>query len=39
MTPHIITDYSQSKAVTEEFRQKLDGIRKEFEMRERNKNK
>jgi len=39
MTPHIITDYSQSKAVTDEFRQKLEGIRKEFEERERRKNK
>jgi len=37
MTPHIITDYIQSKAVTDEFRQKVEGIRREFEQRERSK--
>ncbi len=30
MTPHIITDHIQSKAVTEEFREKIEGIKKEL---------
>jgi general secretion pathway protein D len=37
MTPHIITDNVTSKAVTEEFKQKLEGIRKDIEERERRK--
>jgi general secretion pathway protein D len=35
MTPHIVTDHIQSKAVTEEFREKVEGIRKELEKREK----
>jgi len=30
MTPHIITDHIQSKSVTEEFREKVEGIKKEL---------
>lgn len=30
MTPHIITDQTQSKSVTEEFRDKVEGIKKEM---------
>ena len=30
MTPHIITDHIQSKTVTEEFREKVEGIKKEL---------
>jgi general secretion pathway protein D len=30
MTPHIITDQTQSKSVTEEFRDKVEGIKKEL---------
>jgi hypothetical protein len=35
MTPHIITDADQSRAVTQEFRQKVRGIQDEIERRER----
>ena len=35
MTPHIITDANQSRAVTEEFRQKVRGIHEEIERREK----
>jgi general secretion pathway protein D len=31
LTPHIITDETQSKTVTEEFREKIEGLKKEFE--------
>ena len=31
MTPHIITDHIQSKTVTEEFREKVEGLKKELE--------
>jgi general secretion pathway protein D len=34
MTPHIITDHIQSNAVTQEFREKVEGIKKELEERE-----
>ena len=37
MTPHIITDHIQSKTVTDEFRDKLEGLKKEFEMWEKKK--
>jgi len=33
MTPHIITDHTQSRAVTDEFRNKVEGIKKELEKR------
>ena len=35
MTPHVITDLDQSKAITKEFRDKVGAIKKEVEMRER----
>jgi general secretion pathway protein D len=35
MVPHIITDANQSRAVTQEFRQKVRGIADEIERRER----
>lgn len=31
LTPHIITDETQSKTVTEEFREKIEGLKKDFE--------
>jgi general secretion pathway protein D len=31
LTPHIITDEIQSKTVTEEFRDKIQGLRNEYE--------
>jgi len=35
MTPHIIADQSQSKSVSEEFREKVKGLKKQFEEREK----
>ncbi len=37
MTPHIITDHIQSKAVTDEFREKVEGLKKELEKMEKKK--
>ena len=31
MLPHIVTDHTQSRAVTEEFRDKVEGLKKELE--------
>ncbi len=31
MTPHIITDHTRSQAITEEFKERLEGIKKELE--------
>jgi general secretion pathway protein D len=31
LTPHIVTDENQSKTVTDEFREKIEGLKKEFE--------
>jgi len=31
LTPHIITDENQSKAVTDEFREKIEGLKKDYE--------
>jgi general secretion pathway protein D len=39
MTPHIITDHTQSNAVTREFRDKVEGIKKELEKREQKEKK
>lgn len=39
MTPHIITDTSQSQAVTQEFREKIEKIKKELELKEKEKEK
>jgi len=35
LTPHIITDETQSKTVTEEFREKVEGIKRELEKRKK----
>jgi len=35
MTPHIITDHTRSNAVTREFREKVEGIKKELEKKEK----
>jgi general secretion pathway protein D len=35
MTPHIIADQSQSKAVTEEFTEKVQGLKKQFQQLEK----
>ena len=37
MTPHIITDHLQSRAVTEEFKDRLEGIKKELKKWEEKK--
>jgi general secretion pathway protein D len=37
MTPHIITDHVQSDAVTKEFKEKVEGIKKELEEKEKRK--
>jgi general secretion pathway protein D len=39
MTPHIITDHTQSNAVTREFREKVEGIKKELEKKEKKEKK
>ena len=39
MTPHIITDQTQSKSVTEEFRDKVEGIKKEIHKEKEKKKK
>lgn len=33
MTPHVITDHIQSRAVSEEFKSKIEGLKKELEKR------
>jgi general secretion pathway protein D len=35
LTPHIITDHIQSKTVTDEFREKIEGLKKELEKQEK----
>ncbi|OGP73775.1 MAG: type II secretion system protein GspD [Deltaproteobacteria bacterium RBG_16_49_23] len=35
LTPHIITDHIQSKTVTDEFREKIEGLKKELEKKEK----
>ena len=39
MTPHIITDHLQSKTVTDEFKEKVEGLRKELEKEKKKKEK
>jgi general secretion pathway protein D len=39
MTPHIITDHIRSRAVTEEFKERLEGIKKELETWEEKRKK
>jgi hypothetical protein len=35
MTPHIITDHIQSRTITDEFKDKVEELKKEFEKREK----
>ena len=35
MTPHIITDHIQSRSVTEEFKEKVEGLKRELEKKEK----
>jgi general secretion pathway protein D len=37
LTPHIITDENQSKTVTDEFREKIEGLKKNFEKAKKKK--
>jgi hypothetical protein len=39
MTPHIITDHIQSRSVTEEFKERVEGIKKELEKEEKKSKK
>jgi general secretion pathway protein D len=39
MTPHVITDLAQSNAITREFREKVEGIKKDLEKEEKKKKK
>jgi general secretion pathway protein D len=39
MTPHVITDLNQSNAITREFREKVEGIKKDLEKEEKKKKK
>jgi general secretion pathway protein D len=39
MTPHVISDLNQSNAVTREFSEKVEGIKKELEKREKENKK
>ena len=39
MTPHVITDLNQSNAVTREFREKVEGIKKDLEKEEKKEKK
>jgi len=39
LTPHIITDEVQSKTVTDEFREKIEGLKKDFEKGKRKEKK
>jgi general secretion pathway protein D len=35
MTPHIITDHIQSRSITEEFKEKVEGLKRELEKKEK----
>lgn len=35
LTPHVITDQTQSKTVTQEFKEKIEGLKKELEKKEK----
>jgi type II secretory pathway component GspD/PulD (secretin) len=37
LTPHIITDEVQSKTVTDEFKEKVEGLKKDFEKAKKKK--
>ena len=39
LTPHIITDHIQSRSVTEEFKERVEGIKKELEKEEEKRKK
>jgi general secretion pathway protein D len=39
MTPHVITDLHQSNAITQEFKEKVEGLKKELEKKEKKKEK
>ena len=39
LTPHVISDLNQSNAVTREFRDKVEGIKKELEEKEKEEKK
>ncbi|MDP2972874.1 MAG: type II secretion system secretin GspD [Deltaproteobacteria bacterium] len=39
MTPHIITDHIQSRTVTDEFREKVEGLKKELEKEQKKREK
>ena len=39
MTPHVISDLNQSNAITREFREKVEGIKKDLEKEEKKKKK
>jgi general secretion pathway protein D len=39
MTPHIITDHIQSKTVTDEFKERVEGLKKELEKEEEKRKK
>jgi general secretion pathway protein D len=39
MTPHIITDHLQSRTVTDEFKEKVEGLKKELEKERKKKEK
>ena len=39
MTPHIITDHIQSKSVTEEFKERVEGLKKELEKEQKKREK
>jgi general secretion pathway protein D len=39
MTPHVISDLNQSNTVTQEFKEKIEGLKKEFKEEEKKKEK
>jgi len=39
LTPHIITDENQSKTVTDEFKEKLEGLKKDLDQDKKSKEK
>jgi hypothetical protein len=39
MTPHVIADLLQSNAVTQEFKEKIETIKKDLEKKEKEKKK
>jgi hypothetical protein len=39
LTPHIITDHIQSKTVTDDFKEKVEGIKKELKKEQKKREK